>query len=516
MTKSYSDFMDEITADELYEGLLGYGLFSEKLPPVFTSVPFFKYCQTIVPSEESSWHDIISYNTMRNVLTPRQLGIPTPLKYDKLCRVLRDNWFLLQKHFKDQTVMNTYRVSRIHLRKQKHNKKLFEMNYKDWKTDGNPETDLLIREKSVNRYLVEADISTCFPSIYTHSIPWAIAGKEEAKKHIKDDSYWYNNIDSACQEMKNGETHGLIIGPHASNLISEIILTVVDKKLTATYQYYRNIDDYDCFVESYDQAQLFLRDLEEALREFDLPLNHKKTRILELPVVVTESWIHKLANTSLVTEYGKTTYKEVNGYLDLALRLMNKENDAAILRWAIKALSSHKLTDNAKTLASKRIMHLAILYPYLLQLIDEYVIKPYNVEKDEVKMFSDAVFAEGKKVKNDEAISYAIYFALKYDFVLENNDIQWILNREDCISMLLAYLYILKINHGYKNATELKPFKTKAKELASTDMDRNWLFCYEVLSQGLLRDDWQRMKKANVSFIKPEFVAKRIPRAVSE
>ena len=303
MTKSYSDFMDEITADELYEGLLGYGLFSEKLPPVFTSVPFFKYCQTIVPSEESSWHDIISYNTMRNVLTPRQLGIPTPLKYDKLCRVLRDNWFLLQKHFKDQTVMNTYRVSRIHLRKQKHNKKLFEMNYKDWKTDGNPETDLLIREKSVNRYLVEADISTCFPSIYTHSIPWAIAGKEEAKKHIKDDSYWYNNIDSACQEMKNGETHGLIIGPHASNLISEIILTVVDKKLTATYQYYRNIDDYDCFVESYDQAQLFLRDLEEALREFDLPLNHKKTRILELPVVVTESWIHKLANTSLLLHH---------------------------------------------------------------------------------------------------------------------------------------------------------------------------------------------------------------------
>ena len=29
MPKSYSDFMDEITADELLEGLLGYGLFSE-------------------------------------------------------------------------------------------------------------------------------------------------------------------------------------------------------------------------------------------------------------------------------------------------------------------------------------------------------------------------------------------------------------------------------------------------------------------------------------------------------
>ena len=41
MDKKYSEFMDEITADELYEGLLGYGMFANKLPPIFTSVPFF-------------------------------------------------------------------------------------------------------------------------------------------------------------------------------------------------------------------------------------------------------------------------------------------------------------------------------------------------------------------------------------------------------------------------------------------------------------------------------------------
>lgn len=31
--------MDEISEDELYEGLLAYG-FCRKLPPVFTAVPF--------------------------------------------------------------------------------------------------------------------------------------------------------------------------------------------------------------------------------------------------------------------------------------------------------------------------------------------------------------------------------------------------------------------------------------------------------------------------------------------
>lgn len=40
MDKMYTEFMDEISADELYEGLLAYGFFAEKLPPVFTAVNF--------------------------------------------------------------------------------------------------------------------------------------------------------------------------------------------------------------------------------------------------------------------------------------------------------------------------------------------------------------------------------------------------------------------------------------------------------------------------------------------
>lgn len=37
-------------------------------------------------------------------------------------------------------VFRLYRVSRIHLRKMFGKKELFEMNYKNWRTDENPET----------------------------------------------------------------------------------------------------------------------------------------------------------------------------------------------------------------------------------------------------------------------------------------------------------------------------------------------------------------------------------------
>ena len=127
MSKSYCDFIDEITSDELYEGLLGYGMIAEKLPPVFTSVPFFNYCLNTNPSFSNKWQEYVSFNSMRNLNIPRNFGIPTPMRYEKLCSLLRDNWDAIRVHFHQQTDMEEYRVSRIHLRKRASTKSLFEM-----------------------------------------------------------------------------------------------------------------------------------------------------------------------------------------------------------------------------------------------------------------------------------------------------------------------------------------------------------------------------------------------------
>lgn len=92
MDKKYIDFMHEISADNLYEGLFAYGLFSEKLPPVFTAVPFFDYCQTMSKSFKSGWNEYITFHVMRNIGIPRIMGIPNPFKYQRMCAELRDNW----------------------------------------------------------------------------------------------------------------------------------------------------------------------------------------------------------------------------------------------------------------------------------------------------------------------------------------------------------------------------------------------------------------------------------------
>ncbi|MDY3015481.1 MAG: hypothetical protein SOR61_09995 [Evtepia sp.] len=154
--KRYTDFMDEISPDELYEGLLAYGFFAEKLPPVFTAVPFFNYCKAVSIPFETGWNEYITFRVMRNISIPRLMGIPNPFKYQRMCSELRDNWDNLRSYFHVQTDGQSYRVSRIHIRKEYGEKRIFEMNYKNWRVDGNPESDLLIHDKGTSRLIVQA------------------------------------------------------------------------------------------------------------------------------------------------------------------------------------------------------------------------------------------------------------------------------------------------------------------------------------------------------------------------
>ncbi|MBK6419337.1 MAG: RNA-directed DNA polymerase [Ignavibacteria bacterium] len=75
----------------------------------------------------------------------------------------------------------------------------------------------MLRETTGMSYCVEADVSACFASIYSHSIPWALVGHEVAKQN-RDDQ-WYNLIDKCQRSMKRGETQGVPSGPATSNIV---------------------------------------------------------------------------------------------------------------------------------------------------------------------------------------------------------------------------------------------------------------------------------------------------------
>lgn len=521
--KSYYELLSEISSSELFDGLLGYGLFAEKIPPFLSAENFLDFCKT--PPSGFTFDDspkkYIHYESMRNINVPRVLAIPNPIAYHNQCKVLTDNWDKLLKYFKDETKTQEHRISRIHIRLiddsfkilntcyqdlddidlddypalvQNH---LFEMNHKNFCTDDYPEPNLLIGK----RYVVKADISNCFPSIYTHSLPWALVTKTYSKSH-RSSTEWFNQIDFYTRNLKDGETHGILIGSHASNLISEIILTAVDKQIyDKDYKYIRNIDDYTCYVETKEKAEEFLVDLSTELKQYGLMLNHKKTEILKLPLASTENWVRKL-NSFVFSNDEKLKLSEVRAYLDIALDLMfhNKEN-SAILNYAIKVLSKKEMTVNAKDYFIKTVHHLVLLYPYLVPLLDEKIFITFSIDQSQIEKISKDLFQLGESKKLYEAMGYALFFSLKYDFVLINDLYEIVEKSNDAVLLLLAYLHDEKF---VKHSKVTKKYKALAR-LMKDDIDEYWIFIYEVLTFGNLKGEWRQMKQADISFIKDEF-----------
>lgn len=63
MEKTYSCFMNEISSQELYDRLIQYGLFAEKLPPIFDGTSFLAYCHTQSRPKFSkdTWYPYVSF-----------------------------------------------------------------------------------------------------------------------------------------------------------------------------------------------------------------------------------------------------------------------------------------------------------------------------------------------------------------------------------------------------------------------------------------------------------------------
>lgn len=537
MTISYSEHMKGITKEKLLEGLVGHGLFSEKLPPFLTSEDFYSFCMNESNYPKSSNNnsglfkdkhvsEYIHYANMRNINVPRLLAIPEPIAYFNLSYCLSKYWVELTDYFEAKTKNDKFKVSRIHIRKIKESKTIFSlgrsydssgitwnwvkktikqpvpqvflMNYKDLSEDDNPSPKIRIK----SRFVVHADVSNCFGSIYTHALSWALMGKNQGK--IQRNGYWHNEIDTYTMNVNKGETHGILIGGHAFNIVSEIILVAVDEKLKDRYKYIRNIDDYECFVEDYQTAEKFLIDLEAELRVYGLTLNHKKTEIAELPMSHEADWIRELR---YFEEGDYFDYKETVHFLDFAIALMKKSNgNSAVLNYAIQVLSSKKKSTSATEYFLDTVHHLTLIYPYLISLMDENVFSSITDEKSKfeyIRCFSKNIYEIGLRNNYYEALSYALLFSIKYEFKVSDDVFEDIEDSKDAVLYLLGYLHDKK----FKNHSKIiKKYIRLAEDLNKNNFNEYWLFIYEVFTKGKFKNgDWKNMKEENISFLRDGF-----------
>ncbi|MFC1997640.1 RNA-directed DNA polymerase [Chloroflexota bacterium] len=279
--------------------LLSRGYFFRELPPPFSSELFANVMtaqnqpipSSFTNSRRLSKHCL--HNVARVGLHRRKMRLPNPVGFYNLASDLVRNWSSIDAHNKrspfSKSIPSVHPIGRAVIP---------EYSF----------VDLLgfrafVRANS--RYILRADISNFYPTIYTHSIPWAIHTKPIAKTNRKYSLYG-NSVDRWARNCQDGQTIGIPIGPDTSLIIAEIILNAADTVL-ASYlsgslsgiRGFRHIDDYEFGCSSFAQAEELLAKLQQAINEFELELNLRKTSIIELPIPLESPWVSELRDFPL-------------------------------------------------------------------------------------------------------------------------------------------------------------------------------------------------------------------------
>lgn len=288
--KKTAKLVKALDKGEIASWLLNDGYYPEQyvLPPSF-SVTDFKLKKKTYNKDlkDPARRNLETIYYPKSLLTSRVFGIQHPFNYHDIVFYLLEDWEEIQEHLfhKDLKIfsysfpipVNAKETGKLSpLRSGRMIYEWIEMAEKD-----------MVAEAHKFNFIIRADITNFYNSIYTHSIGWAIHGREVA---FADKEYKLtgNKIDKLVQYANDGRTNGIPVGSALSDLIAEIILTRIDIQVSNKLKHIDFIgsrfkDDYRILCNSEKDAKTILKILSDELISFNLLINEHKTKVLTLP-----------------------------------------------------------------------------------------------------------------------------------------------------------------------------------------------------------------------------------------
>lgn len=151
-------------------------------------------------------------------------------------------------------------------------------------------------------YIHKIDISGCYDSIYTHSIAWAIHGKDLFcnLNNQKDPSLIGNKLDKLIRSGRQNQTNGIPQGSLLSDLLAELVLIDIDydilnklKGHTGNFRIIRYVDDYNVLTDSSQTGEAIIKAIAEVLAD-------RRMRINELKVISSENIVKNAVKSDKV------------------------------------------------------------------------------------------------------------------------------------------------------------------------------------------------------------------------
>ncbi|MFA5295452.1 MAG: RNA-directed DNA polymerase [Methanoregulaceae archaeon] len=511
--------------------LIKYGYFPVEVPPPFQTIKLGEILDKIALSQLekfiNKWQKKDSKNNIPeskccNYSVPRVknlrrlISIPNPLYQIILCYYIEKHWKEIRRHIKKSSLS----ISRplFPISRKKKESRSFDLV----KHNLNYEQELALRSTEFS-YILKTDISRYYHTLYTHSISWALHGKDKAKKNRNDPSLYGHHLDKWVRKTRDGQTLGIPIGPDSSIIISEIIATSIDielkKQMGNDLHGIRIIDDYLLFFKERHECEDALSNLHKIFKSYELEMNPTKIKIFELPYVLEPQWksdirqFHfrnpKRSSPSKKVIMQKTDlinyFSRVNAYC----RLFPDDN---IIKYSMKRFHNKKIFNNNIPLFESLLLKSTLIQsssiPDVTAILLRNKKRVYKDKNERINRTISELIRIHCKYSNDFEIAWALWLAKELNIEIEKNVYDSLSKIDNPIVVLL----ILDLRNKELISDEINDAVWKKFLVKEQLYDDHWLLAYEALkkewlpvSDDYIEDDpfFKELKENDVSFYDP-------------
>jgi hypothetical protein len=481
--------VEELRCRMTLQDLLERGYFPKELPPPFTSAGFaVAVCapNATLPAELQPdltvWRPgvregrCVRYSHARGGLARRALSIPNPLHQLLLSKEMHTFW---QADILPKVAGTTLSASNP-----------------VWSVDGraiqgaqgqSARAHLAVSTRVNARYLLRADISRFYQSIYTHSIPWALHGKNFAKAN-RGNAHLGNRLDYLSRQQQDGQTMGIPIGPDTSLVLAELLMHRVDEAMKSRIsgvKGFRFIDDYELAFRTRSEAEDAYHILNDELAVFELALNPLKSVVIELPTELEARWVAPIRDFRFRDSVrGQAT--DLYRYFDLVLELAKLHPGRAVDQYAVARTAGLVVHPENWELYQRLLLVMVAPQPAVLMGVLREIITRTNGGatplKDEIGEVLNAVISEHAAIGHSSELAWALWGCLVLDIPLTQDAGGALARCNDPVAALLA----LHLNAVGLVAAPLSTAQWETKMTADGLWDEHWILAYEANVHGWL------------------------------
>lgn len=338
------------------------------------------------------------------------------------------------------------------------------------------------------RFMLRTDLSRFFPTIYTHSVPWAFHTKSIAKKYKNPTPKYFGNLlDLALRQAQDGQTIGIPIGPDTSHMIAEAIATSVDlelkKRLKGWPAGFRYVDDYYLFFATLKGAEAALAALVRALKEFELQINFEKTFTCSVIEISDDFWTHQLRNFNIASSRRRQA-SDINHFFELAKDLARKNADESVMVYAMKRVSSTIVRKECWDSFEAHVCHVALAYSNTLQtiarLLSTYARVGYPLNRTRLARFVNAVIEDHAPLGHHSEVAWCLWMCKDLGLSLNHSNVDRISEMHSSVCALL----LLDLSHAGSLPKAPKMSYWQTFETPDALHGELWLLSYEAGMRG--------------------------------